>query len=286
MKKLSILLVCCLLVGCSNKVEQSTTSIEETMHPTTIIETNTETTEQITVYSLYDNTLVYVEESVDSQVIDTLAKGEAVTLMASNDNFAKVKKENGLLGYVPREMLSETDPTVISATSVPTSETAVNEDIIRLESEVSELESKVSELENRLEETSVETIVETTKDTKQPKETIVVVVTATPTPTKEPTEPTQTPTQTEPSEIKGEHICYCDSVTISISSLKIDNSNNFIQNILEELSKHVHHNNCNSPLQVDSSTIPGVGCQLALGSYQVKWYGECGTYYQTVTITE
>ena len=48
------------------------------------------------VYSLYDDTSIYVEESLDSQVIDTLARGEAVTLLASNDNFAKVKKENML----------------------------------------------------------------------------------------------------------------------------------------------------------------------------------------------
>ena len=193
MKKLSILLVCCLLVGCSNKLkETSTPSIEETMQPTTIIETTTETTEQIILYSLYDNTLMYVEESVDSQIIDALEKGEAVTLLTSNDKFAKIRKENGLLGYVPLEMLSETDPTAISVISDPTSETmtetSVNEDIIRLESEVAELESKVSELESKLAETSVEkTVEETTKETKPPKETVVVVVTASPTPTPEPT---------------------------------------------------------------------------------------------------
>ena len=255
MKKLSILL-CLLLVGCSNKVEQSTTSIEETTHPTTIIETTTETTEQIIVYSLYDNTPMYVEESVDSKIIDILSSGEAITMLTGNSNFVKVRKENGLIGYVQFENISV-------------------KDISTLESEVVELESKVSELESKLAETSIETIVETTveettKETKSPKETVVVVVTATPTPTKEPTEPTQTSTQTEPSETKGEHVCYCDSVTLSISNLKIDNSNNFIQNMLEELSKHIHHENCNSPLRVDSSTIPGVGCQLAPGSYQVK----------------
>ena len=80
------------------------------------------------VYSLYDDTSIYVEESLDSQVIDTLARGEAVTLLASNDNFAKVRKENGLMGYVPLEMISTEDPTIgevsptdfIDPTPVPT----------------------------------------------------------------------------------------------------------------------------------------------------------------------
>jgi len=64
------------------------------------------------VYALYDNTSLYVEESLDSQSIDTLAKGEAVTLLAMNDNFAKVKKENGLMGYVPKDMIVFEDPTM------------------------------------------------------------------------------------------------------------------------------------------------------------------------------
>ncbi|MBO4746808.1 MAG: hypothetical protein J5607_01920 [Clostridiales bacterium] len=82
----------------------------------------------VVVYCLYDETSLYVEESLDSQVIDTLARGEAVTLLASNDNFAKVRKENGLMGYVPLEMISNEDPTIgevsptefIDPTPVPT----------------------------------------------------------------------------------------------------------------------------------------------------------------------
>lgn len=80
-----------------------------------------------TMFALYDDTPLYVEESLDSQVIDTLEKGEAVNLLASNDKFGMIRKENGLLGYVPLEMLSETDPTEISVTTGLTSETTTIE---------------------------------------------------------------------------------------------------------------------------------------------------------------
>ena len=200
MKKLSILLVCCLLVGCSNKSEKSSiTSIEETTHPTTIIETTTETT--------------------------------------------------------------------------------VNEDIIRLESEVAELESKVSELESRLEETSVETTVEeTTKETKPPKETVVVVVTATP----PPTETTLTEPTTETT--KGEHVCECKSVTISLSTLDASDSQNYRKQVYQKISDAVTHKNCEYPLTC--SGVPGIDFQLQVGTFTITWSGDCGTYYQTVIITE
>lgn len=88
------------------------------------------------MYALYDDTALYVEESLDSQAIDTLARGEAVTLLASNDNFAKVRKENGLMGYVPLEMISEEDPTIgevnptdfIDPTPIPTTPTEVTKE--------------------------------------------------------------------------------------------------------------------------------------------------------------
>ena len=64
------------------------------------------------VYALFDNTSLYVEAALDSQSIDTLARGEAVTLLATNEQFAKVRKENGLMGYVPLEMVSSEDPTI------------------------------------------------------------------------------------------------------------------------------------------------------------------------------
>ncbi len=79
---------------------------------TTTSSDESEIVEGQVVYALYDNSALYVEESLDSQAIDTLAKGEAVTLLAMNDNFAKVKKENGLMGYVPKDMIAFEDPTI------------------------------------------------------------------------------------------------------------------------------------------------------------------------------
>lgn len=70
------------------------------------------------VYAIFDNTSLYVEASLESQSIDTLARGEAVTLLATNENFAKVRKENGLMGYVPVEMISNNDPTISESDSV------------------------------------------------------------------------------------------------------------------------------------------------------------------------
>ncbi|MBO4494859.1 MAG: hypothetical protein J5752_03255 [Clostridiales bacterium] len=87
-----------------------TGKLKSTTTTTTVAED--EITEGQVVYALYDSTSLYVEESLDSQAIDTLSKGEAVTLLAMNDNFAKVKKENGLMGYVPKEMIVFEDPTI------------------------------------------------------------------------------------------------------------------------------------------------------------------------------
>jgi uncharacterized protein YgiM (DUF1202 family) len=85
------------------------------------------------MYVLYDNTALYVEESLDSQVIDTLSRGEAVTVLATNDTFAKVRRENGLMGYVPLEVISSEDPTIgeksptefIDPTPIPTEPTEI-----------------------------------------------------------------------------------------------------------------------------------------------------------------
>lgn len=84
----------------------------KTTTTTTTTVADDEIVEGQVVYALYDSTSLYVEESLDSQTIDTLSKGEAVTLLAMNDNFAKVKKENGLMGYVPKEMIVFEDPTI------------------------------------------------------------------------------------------------------------------------------------------------------------------------------
>lgn len=99
------------------------------------IETSEQSFEELdqVMYALYDDTALYVEESLDSQTIDTLARGEAITLLASNGSFAKIRKENGLMGYVPLDMISEEDPTIgeksetefIDPTPIPTTPTEI-----------------------------------------------------------------------------------------------------------------------------------------------------------------
>lgn len=156
-----------------------------------------------------------------------------------------------------------TQPTTIIET---TTETTVNEDMIRLESKVAELESKVSEFESKLAETSIETTVEeTTKETKPPKETVVVVVTATPTPTPEPTP-------------IPEHFIKISNVTLSLSEISSPDD------VQKAVLSAIDHRYCNATLSADG--LPGYSCQLKTGTYTVTWTGKCGTYYQTVTITE
>lgn len=133
------------------------------------IETSEQSVEDLdqVMYALYDETSLYVEESLDSQVIDTLERGEAITLLASNGNFAKIRKENGLIGYVPLEMISEEDPTIdetnvtefIDPTPIPTTPTEITKPTSKQEnttvtSEPSESSSEILPPESSSEETS------------------------------------------------------------------------------------------------------------------------------------
>ena len=93
-------------------------TVTETTPATTVPSDSAPIDEGKVVYALFDNTSLYVEASLESQSIDTLARGEAVTLLATNENFAKVRKENGLMGYVPVEMISANDPTIAESDSV------------------------------------------------------------------------------------------------------------------------------------------------------------------------
>ncbi len=145
------------------------------------------------VYALYDDTALYVEESLDSQAIDTLARGEAVTLLASNDSFAKVKKENGLMGYVPLEMISTEDPTIndthptefYDPTPVPTTTAAPTE--------ATDEPSESTEAVTTPEETTETTPEDTTESTTESMET-------TPSESTADTTPSETPAETTPSE--------------------------------------------------------------------------------------
>ncbi|MBR5417643.1 MAG: hypothetical protein IK109_06375 [Clostridiales bacterium] len=155
----------------------------------------------IVVYCLYDETSLYVEESLDSQVIDTLSRGEAVTLLASNDNFAKVRKENGLMGYVPLEMISNEDPTIgevsptefIDPTPVPTAPVPDDTEPVTPTTEIVtqpvDSSSETTPTETTPQETSSETI-----ETPAPSET------PSSSETSETPAPSETPSSSETSE--------------------------------------------------------------------------------------
>ena len=155
----------------------------------------------IVVYCLYDETSLYVEESLDSQVIDTLSRGEAVTLLASNDNFAKVRKENGLMGYVPLEMISNEDPTIgevsptefIDPTPVPTAPVPDDTEPVTPTTEIVtqpvDSSSETTPAETTPQETSSETI-----ETPAPSET------PSSSETSETPAPSETPSSSETSE--------------------------------------------------------------------------------------
>ncbi len=96
----------------TGKLKKSNTPTETAQSEPVASTESSQEDEGKVVYALFDNTSLYVEAALDSQSIDTLARGEAVTLLATNDQFAKVRKENGLMGYVPLEMVSADDPTI------------------------------------------------------------------------------------------------------------------------------------------------------------------------------
>lgn len=66
----------------------------------------------LVMYSLSDHIAVFAEESLESAILQELSRGEAVTLISSNDSFSKVITGTGNTGYVMTAMLSESDPTI------------------------------------------------------------------------------------------------------------------------------------------------------------------------------
>ena len=156
---------------------------------------------------------------------------------------------------------------------------ASQEEIEELQKQLEEQQRQLEEQQKQIDEQKKE-LEEKQKPTPTPSADSGKT-TPTPTPTKEPTEPTQTQAP------KGEHICYFDPVTISIKDLHLEDGGdlNQVLDIISDNSK-IHHQQCTYSLRPDAKTVPGVGFQLAVGTYQVKWEGKCGTYYQTVTITE
>lgn len=156
------------------------------------------------MYVLFDDTVLYVEESLDSQAIDTLARGEAVTLLATNDTFAKVRKENGLMGYVPVEMIADEDPThgeadpseFVDVTPVPTERIP---DPTKAPEPTETTPAETTTVETTTSETTVETTTESTSEsTSETSDTTPSETTPSETTTESTTE--TTPEETTSSE--------------------------------------------------------------------------------------
>lgn len=64
------------------------------------------------MYSLSDQAPVYAEESIESDVVQFLFRGEPVTIISQGNSFSKIQTESGEAGFVISIMLSETDPTI------------------------------------------------------------------------------------------------------------------------------------------------------------------------------
>lgn len=117
MKKLSILLVCCLLVGCSNKSEEfSTTSIEETTQPTTIIETTTETTVNEDMIRL-ESKVAELESKV-SELESKLVETSVETTVEETIKETRPPKETVVV--VVTATPTPTEPTQTESTSITT----------------------------------------------------------------------------------------------------------------------------------------------------------------------
>lgn len=88
------------------------------------------------VYAVNDNVPVYSEESLDSTIVATLNRGDAVTRKSMTDSFSYVILSGGVEGYVLNVQLQEEDPTMndglpvmeADPTPVPTEETTVAQD--------------------------------------------------------------------------------------------------------------------------------------------------------------
>ena len=124
MKKLSILL-CLLLVGCSNKVEQSTTLIEETTSQTTIVETTTETTVNKDIIRL-ESEVAELESKV-SELESKLVETSVETTVAETIKETKPSKETVVVVVtatpIPTEP-TQTEPTSITTDFLETTLTA------------------------------------------------------------------------------------------------------------------------------------------------------------------
>ena len=161
------------------------------------------------------------------------------------------------------------------------------QDSEKSQEEIDKLQKQLEEQQKQLEEQQ--------KQIDEQKKELEEKQKPTPTPSVDPGKTTPTPTEsketkqtssTEPKQTTSEpkttqntnHICETHNVTVSLSSISTPTE------LYQICADNVTHKNCDYVLQ--SSNVPGMQGQLTPGTYTVTWKGQCGTYYQTVTITE
>lgn len=144
------------------------------------------------MYSLGDSTPLYVEESLESNILLYLTRGEAVTMLATNASFSKVITSSGVTGYCITAMISAEDPTIsetlpiMEADPTPASITEQSEtaptDTLPSETTLPPVTSEETTVPST--DASVPTDPSNTEPSTSPSETTA--------PTTEPSEPTTT----------------------------------------------------------------------------------------------
>lgn len=105
--------VCCFLIGYGAMfVIMNSGNWTKSKSPTITGTVDTNESLNKVMYSLSDNLAVFSEESLESAILQELSRGEAVTLISSNDSFSKIITGTGNTGYVMTAMISELDPTL------------------------------------------------------------------------------------------------------------------------------------------------------------------------------
>ena len=159
-----------------------------------IIKGTTETTpssaSNLVYYVTADGTPVFAQEDINSTMVASLNRGDAVTVNSAGSLFSNVTTSANVTGYILNEMITLNDPTYGETTSIiDTNETPAPSTVSSDSSESSSESSTES------------TTIQTTAMTPQTQATRAATATPTPSPTPVPeTDPPTQPTETEPDE--------------------------------------------------------------------------------------